>query len=889
MDGRRFFRAHPELPIFAAQWRGRMVFATGGHVAVLAESDARSVAGSWTGRGRLESGVAAEARAWLEAHARDVVSGRAVRVDRSCSPVCLTLHMSADCLLECVYCYARPERGPAAWNMDAMARAVEAVADNCARQAEPFTLAFHGGGEPSREWDVLTGAVGLAKRVVRDRGLGWRGYAATGGACGVDRARWLAANLGEVGLSCDGPPDIQDAQRPLAGGGATSGMVESVARAVREEGGRLSVRATVLPGTLHRMSEVVEYAAGVLGADVARLEPVYRAGARGFAPEQAEAFAAGFVAARRAGTRLGIVVETSCCRPEEVHGPYCEPARRVLRLLPDGTVAGCFVNPRRAETISGRTTAEGVQWREKAARDLCRSALEIPGECRDCVCAHSCVRTCPEACPALGETGRGPAALFRCRAARLIGEKLLLEAAGKLVSADGDAGTGGSGAARLSRATKGLPSELADEVFRQWEAARHEYDVNDSRLPEPPWERRGLDRTPEEAALLLERHSESSGRPVSVYVHIPFCEGRCGFCDCRSVDMGDLGPGSLERYVGALCGEIEREAAVRGPGRRPVTTVHFGGGTPGVLPGNLLEEVVRTLSSAYRVHEGTQWAMETTCRTLANGAAGTLRGLGFTRLHLGVQTLDPESRGWMGRKLNPAAVLSVIERCASRGFITTADLVYGIPGAGARGVVRDVAGLLDAGAHGVSLYRLNRSRRNRRHVPQPGPDDAVAAFASLVAADALLAGRGFSKTHFAHWSGPGDDNLYFTHAARGEDLAAHGAWACGRLGDFLFRRRGPAAYLEPEGAGQTLAGGMVAPPEPPSLARARAMLMASRIAPRSAGGPVPDRISSAWLRAGLTRPEAPGAYTLTGSGTWLVDRMIRDLERAARFRNASDI
>jgi radical SAM protein with 4Fe4S-binding SPASM domain len=192
---------------------------------------------------------------------------------------------------------------------------------------------------------------------------------------------------------------------------------------------------------VERQGEIVSYICRSLGASTVRLEPVYggrRDGGRLFAGRDADCFVNHFLEAQALAASFGGTASFSGIRPDEIHGPYCDILRNVLRLTPDGTATACFFSLGagdplgRSLQIGGidESTKEFILDRDKID-DLKRRAGDIPDACSACINVYSCSRSCPDACSALHRDSddrsahaiqKRESALFRC----LVHRKLAL-------------------------------------------------------------------------------------------------------------------------------------------------------------------------------------------------------------------------------------------------------------------------------------------------------------------------------------------------------------------------------------------------------------------------------------------------------------------------------
>jgi uncharacterized protein len=340
--------------------------------------------------------------------------------ERAFAPVCLALYLNNGCNLRCGYCFSEPVRiGGRQLSYEAVVAAARLVADNCRRESVPLTVAFHGGGEPALELQHLAHLLDGVESVAAEYGLPALRYIATNGVMPSVTAQWLARRMDMVGLSCDGPPDIQDSQRPAWGGHPTSRTVERTARFLREAGRPFHVRVTVTAESSPRQSEIAAYACRDLGASEIHVEPVYRVGRAAGAPDwEADAFVSDFAAAQHVAAGFGVPYLTSTSRLGEIHGSYCHVLRQVLQLVAGDVATACFAvsgGEQEPSLTIGRYSGDGFLLDEAAIRRLQGQLARRPDGCEVCVARFHCGGSCPEGCPATGrETGLG----FRCELSR---------------------------------------------------------------------------------------------------------------------------------------------------------------------------------------------------------------------------------------------------------------------------------------------------------------------------------------------------------------------------------------------------------------------------------------------------------------------------------------
>lgn len=177
--------------------------------------------------------------------------------------------------------------------------------------------------------------------------------------------------------------------------------------------------------------------------------------------------------------------------------------------------------------------------------------------------------------------------------------------------------------------------------------------------------------------------AESPGprRPLSVYVHVPFCERLCYYCACTKEIVPaqkrlaqDPGP----TFLDGIEAEASRLAECLGP--RECHQVHLGGGSPTFLSAQELERLWQTLTKHFTVAPQAEIAVEIDPRITTHEQLATLRGLGFNRISLGVQDFAPAVQRAVNRLQPPEIVARAVDWCRALGFVSiNFDLIYGLP------------------------------------------------------------------------------------------------------------------------------------------------------------------------------------------------------------------
>jgi oxygen-independent coproporphyrinogen-3 oxidase len=167
-----------------------------------------------------------------------------------------------------------------------------------------------------------------------------------------------------------------------------------------------------------------------------------------------------------------------------------------------------------------------------------------------------------------------------------------------------------------------------------------------------------------------------TGEPVSIYLHVPFCRTICAYCGCTT--KAALRDDPIRAYAQTLRREIALIASMLGP--VTVSHIHWGGGTPSILPANDLAAIVGDLAAAFRFLPGMEHAIELDPRHLSRESVANLASLGVNRASLGVQTLDPAVQEAIGRVQPLSVVTRAFELLRASGiWAINADLMFGLP------------------------------------------------------------------------------------------------------------------------------------------------------------------------------------------------------------------
>nr|HID14882.1 radical SAM family heme chaperone HemW [Anaerolineae bacterium] len=240
--------------------------------------------------------------------------------------------------------------------------------------------------------------------------------------------------------------------------------------------------------------------------------------------------------------------------------------------------------------------------------------------------------------------------------------------------------------------------------------------------------------------------------PVALYVHVPFCRARCAYCDFNTyAGLDELMPA----YVAAVCREIE--AAGERWGHRSVPTVYFGGGTPSLLPLNLLAELFQVLCFTFHVSDDAEVTLEANPGTVTPTYLHGLQALGVNRLSLGVQSAHDDELRLLGRFHTWAQAVEAVGWTREAGFANLSlDLIFGLPGQTPARWHRTLEAALALSPEHLSLYCLSVEEGTvlERRIASgalPAPDEDLAA-EMYELAEEVLAEAGFFHYEISNWA-----------------------------------------------------------------------------------------------------------------------------------------
>jgi putative oxygen-independent coproporphyrinogen III oxidase len=396
------------------------------------------------------------------------------------------------------------------------------------------------------------------------------------------------------------------------------------------------------------------------------------------------------------------------------------------------------------------------------------------------------------------------------------------------------------------------------------------------------------DAVPRDGSLPASSYAGLGTRPFGVYLHVPFCATRCGYCDFNTYTATELGGGASQAsYASTAVAEGPLARRVLGTVDLPAATVFLGGGTPTLLPPRDLATMLTAVRDELGVLPGAEVTTEANPDSVDERALADLRAAGFTRVSFGMQSAVPHVLATLDRTHDPERVPKVVEWAREAGFEgVSLDLIYGTPGESQDDWRHSLEAAIDAGPDHLSAYALvvedgTRLAGQVRRGELPAPDDDDLADRYLLA-DEVLAAAGFDWYEVSNWARGADQRARHNEGYwRGHDWWGVGPGAHSHLGGTRWWNvRHPTADAGRLAAGESPAHAREVLTD--EQRRVERVLLGIRLRdghPMADLGPAGLDAAGRAVDDGLLDPVAyaNGRAALTLRGRLLADAVVRDL------------
>ncbi|BDQ00407.1 radical SAM family heme chaperone HemW [Aquiluna sp. KACHI24] len=309
-------------------------------------------------------------------------------------------------------------------------------------------------------------------------------------------------------------------------------------------------------------------------------------------------------------------------------------------------------------------------------------------------------------------------------------------------------------------------------------------------LPEGnPW--------PESNRLATLREPDS----FHAYVHIPFCEVRCGYCDFNTYTASELGEVSRSDFDSALISEIEFAANVLSESEivpRQLSSVFFGGGTPSLMAGEQIHRILNQLSSKFGLAKDAEITLEANPESTSLELLEQLVSAGVNRISFGAQSFDPEVLSVLDRTHRPELLSPLVSYAKDLGLRTSIDLIYGAPGESIESWTATLDAAIALGTEHISAYSLiveegtKLATKIRRGLLADVDEDLNAQKHSL--ADQMFEAAGLRWYEVSNWGNPSVHNQAYWSS---KNWWGFGPGAHSHInGNRFWNRKHPAAYQQ---------------------------------------------------------------------------------------------
>jgi putative oxygen-independent coproporphyrinogen III oxidase len=373
-----------------------------------------------------------------------------------------------------------------------------------------------------------------------------------------------------------------------------------------------------------------------------------------------------------------------------------------------------------------------------------------------------------------------------------------------------------------------------------------------------------------------------------VYLHVPFCRVRCGYCDFNTYTAAEVRGVRQSDYASEAVAEVTLAGSVlaaSGAPERPASTVFFGGGTPTLLPADDLARMLGAVRDTFGLQDGAEVTTEANPDSVDAAYLARLAEAGFTRVSFGMQSAVPHVLATLERTHDPERIPHVVRWAREAGLQVSLDLIYGTPGESLDDWRESVEQALAQQPDHVSAYSLivepgtKMARQIKRGEVAEPDEDLQADMYEL--ADGMLADAGYEWYEVSNWARDGRVSRHNLAYWQGHDWWGVGPGAHSHVGGVRWWNvKHPAAYADRMHAGVSPAAGReTLDAETREVER---VLLATRVRGglRTATLPAAARTAVAGLIAdGLVEPAAAlrGSIVLTLRGRLLADAVVRRL------------
>lgn len=293
--------------------------------------------------------------------------------------------------------------------------------------------------------------------------------------------------------------------------------------------------------------------------------------------------------------------------------------------------------------------------------------------------------------------------------------------------------------------------------------------------------------------------SAATQEPLALYIHWPFCVSKCPYCDFNSHVRDDV---DQTAWREALLTDLAHEAEVTG--RRPLTSIFFGGGTPSLMPPSTVANLIEAAEALWGFADRIEISLEANPSSVEAAGFSDLASAGINRVSLGIQALDDAALRFLGRAHDVSEALAALAVAQASFARVSFDLIYALPGQDEAAWKNALERAISFGTRHLSLYQLTIEPGTRfatlaaRNELVPTDADTAARLFELT--DQITAAAGLPAYEVSNHAFPGEESRHNLAYWRYQDYLGVGPGAHGRRGGLAsFRHRKPEAFLSAVG------------------------------------------------------------------------------------------
>lgn len=259
-----------------------------------------------------------------------------------------------------------------------------------------------------------------------------------------------------------------------------------------------------------------------------------------------------------------------------------------------------------------------------------------------------------------------------------------------------------------------------------------------------------------------------------LYVHVPFCAGKCYYCAFYSIPYQ---PESARQYLRALATELKQYPRLK------IETVYFGGGTPSILSVHELETLCRLITANVSTPELKEWTVEANPDSLTAAKLAVLAKWKINRISLGAQAFDDQVLHWLGRRHSAADIHAAVRLIKAAGFANFGlDLIAAVPGFDLAVWKRTLQAAVALSPKHISVYALTREESSRLAQAQVRLLSEDEELETLALAENILNAAGYARYEISNYARPGGACLHNLAGWRGKEYIGLGPAAAAHVG-----------------------------------------------------------------------------------------------------------